>query len=324
MLNQPVPADSKRRRVLILKLGYTETLDHDPGGIVSLGDVLRSTVMLHAFPPTDYHVTWVVDARAAPLLKGNPYIARLLTINAFTPHQLMTERYDIVVNLEKDIGVCAVADRIPAWRRYGFRYDPESATACAYDHADVAVSMSEDIAYKRSQAKSWSEILYNMLGLKYAGQGYLLGYQPRSTVIHDIGFNHLIGAKYPLKRWPEAHWQQLHQALAENFSVSWQQGENNIEDYIEWLNSCRLIITNDSLGLHIALALGKPVVALFGPTIATEINGPNIVKLKPAVDWPCIPCLEKRCHQAVLCMNYIPVASVQAAVEQLLASATLP
>jgi heptosyltransferase-2 len=59
--------------------------------------------------------------------------------------------------------------------------------------------------------------------------------------------------------------------VADGFSVDWQQGLNNLYDYIDWINSCKKLVTNDSLGLHIALALGKPVVALFGPTNAKEV-----------------------------------------------------
>src|SRR5204863_481959 len=67
-----------RKRVLIIKPGYSETLDADASGIVSLGDILRTTVVLHLFPPERYHVTWLVDPKGVPLLHGNPFIHRLL------------------------------------------------------------------------------------------------------------------------------------------------------------------------------------------------------------------------------------------------------
>jgi heptosyltransferase-2 len=143
-------------------------------------------------------------------------------------------------------------------------------------------------------------------------------------VLHDVGLNHLIGRKFPLKRWPEEFWQELHDKLTENNkTVSWQQGTNDIEDYIEWLHSCRIIVTNDSLGLHIALALGKPVVALFGPTIASEVDAENLVRITPPLDWSCIPCLESKCHQSIPCMNHISSEFVSENVLSLL-TATQP
>ncbi len=308
--------DDKRKRVLIIKPGYSETLDPDDSGVVSLGDILRTTVILHLFPSDQYHVTWLTDKKGIPLLKGNPHIHRLLSVNPFTPHLLLSEWFDIVVNFEKEPGICAVSDRIPAWRRYGFRLDPKTHSAVAYDHSDEALSFTTDSGAKRRKAKSWSEILYEMLGHKYAGQSYLLGYRPRAEVRFEVGLNHLIGKKFPLKRWPEAHWQQLHDRLSPQYSVCWQQSDNDIEGYIEWIASCRMLVTNDSLGLHIALALGMPVIALFGPTISTEVAGKNLIRITPPLDWDCIPCMKESCHEAQPCMTHISVESVYQTILQ--------
>lgn len=318
-MHTPHPASGDSlKHVLIIKPGYSETLDQDSSGVVSLGDILRTTVILHLFPSDQYHVTWLVDQKGIPLLKGNPHIHRLLTINAFTPHLLLSEWFDIVINFEKEPGICAVSDRIPAWRRYGFRLDPQTHSAVAYDHSDEALSFTIDSSAKRKKAKSWSDILYEMLGHKYTGQSYLLGCNPQVDIRYDVGLNHLIGKKFPLKRWPEAQWQNLYDELSPQYSVGWQQGDNDIDDYIEWIASCRVLVTNDSLGLHIALALGKPVVALFGPTIATEVEGERLIKIMPPLDWDCIPCLESFCPKAEPCIAHISVESVQKAISDLL------
>ncbi len=63
-------------KVLIVKLGYSETLDPEISRVSSLGDVLRTTVILHHFQ--DSHITWLVDEKALPLLEGNPFIDRTL------------------------------------------------------------------------------------------------------------------------------------------------------------------------------------------------------------------------------------------------------
>lgn len=312
-------AGNNIKRILIIKTGYSETLDPDDSGIVSLGDILRTTVILHLFPSDQYHVTWLVDQKGIPLLKGNPQIHRLLSVNHFTPHLLLSEWFDIVINFEKEPGICAVSDRIPAWRRYGFRLNPQTHSAVAYDHSVEALSFTTDSSAKRNKAKSWSNILYEMLGHKYTGQPYSLGYQPQSEIQYDVGLNHLTGKKFPLKRWPEAQWNELHDKLATQHSVCWQQGNNDIEDYIEWIASCRVLVTNDSLGLHIAIALGKPVVALFGPTIATEVEGDNLVKISPPLDWDCVPCMKATCSKPEPCMSHITVESVHNALLNLLA-----
>lgn len=46
---------------------------------------------------------------------------------------------------------------------------------------------------------------------------------------------------------------------------------DNIYHYIDWLNKCRIIVSNDSLGLHLVLALKKKVLGLFCPTSDKEV-----------------------------------------------------
>ncbi|HCJ65939.1 MAG TPA: glycosyl transferase, partial [Elusimicrobia bacterium] len=63
-------------KVLIIKLGYSETLDKEISVTSSLGDVLRTTIILNYFK--NDVVTWLVDEKAYPLLEGNPYVKRIL------------------------------------------------------------------------------------------------------------------------------------------------------------------------------------------------------------------------------------------------------
>jgi len=315
----PLSSVRERKKVLIINPGYRETLAPDSGDVVSLGDILRSTVILHLYPSDRYHVTWLVDPAGAGLLEGNKQIARILKVGPFSGFQLTSERFDVVINLESDPGVCAMAGNIDARHHYGFRFDPLTGEAEAYDKAEEALSMSRDMEYKRRQQKSWSEMLFNILGQNYRDEPLILGYKPATSEIYDVGLNHKVGSKFPLKRWPMENWKGLADRLEPEHSVSWQQSANDIAGYIEWVNSCRVVVTNDSLGLHIALALGKRVVALFGPTIASEFSDQeNLVKLGPGLDWDCIPCLESKCEMSPHCMSYISLDAVtEASLEHL-------
>ncbi len=53
-------------KILIIKLGYSETIDIEISRSTSLGDVLRTSVILYPFAGD--HVTWLVDEAAYPLL----------------------------------------------------------------------------------------------------------------------------------------------------------------------------------------------------------------------------------------------------------------
>jgi heptosyltransferase-2 len=192
-----------------------------------------------------------------------------MIVTPFTASHLLHEAFDIVVNLERDPSLCSIIDRVPARRHYGFRYKRQNIVA--YDHAERAIEIISSSDAKRDKTQSWAELLYEMLGKKYEGQPSILGYKPKAAAVYDVGLNHLAGEKFPLKRWPKEKWNVLAGQLRASRSVSWQEGANNLHDYMEWIASCKQIVTNDSLGLHIALALERKVVAMFGPTPASEV-----------------------------------------------------
>jgi heptosyltransferase-2 len=295
---------SKRKKVLIVKLGYSETLDKDVSRTTSLGDVLRTTVVLHHFK--DDQVTWLVDEKAYPLLDGNPYIHRILNYDLSSVLQLQNERFDTVINFEKVPGLCALADSIRAWRRYGFRFDAETGEALAYDGCEQVFSLIRDPQKKRTHTTSWQQILMEMIGSRWKGQEYILGYRPRSKAVYDVGMNHMVGSKWPTKTWPEPYWKELARRVEEEgHSVSWQQGLADIYQYADWVNSCRALVTCDSLGLHIALALKKQVVVLYGPTNSNETylydRGVGIFPK----GYDCLPCFSGVCDQEVHCMKTV-------------------
>ena len=251
-------------KVLILKTGHSETLDPEISQSASLGDVLRSTVILHPFQ--NEHITWVTDKTAYPLLHGIPCISRLLNWDFDTALQLLFEKYDIVVNLEKSPGVCALASRIDAWQKYGFRFDDINGEARGYKESLGAFSTYIDSDAKKQSDRPWQDVLYEMIGMKWTEERYLMGITPTSEMVKGkIGLNYKIGAKFPEKAWP--YFDELYDAVPK---ADYQQGDN-LQDYVNWINSCEVIVTNDSLGLHLAIVLRRKFVALFGPTSHHEV-----------------------------------------------------
>lgn len=284
----------KKYKILIIKVGHSETLDAEISNRTSFGDVLRSTVILNLFK--DDHVTWLVDSKAYPILKNNPYIDRILNYDLSSVLQLQSEHFDTVINMEKVPGLSALADRITAWRRYGFRFDVKKGEAEAYEGSQGILEICKNRKKKRSRRGFWQSGLFEILGKKWRQEEYVFGYKPTSKEKFDIGFNHEVGNKWGLKAWPKENWQELEKLIGNEFSVSWQQGKNDMEAYFDWINSCRVLVTNDSFGMHIAIALKKKLLALFGPTNYREVYlyGRG-VKLMPSVSCPEFPCQRKKC-----------------------------
>ncbi len=307
----------EKEKILIIKTGYTEILDGDQNGrIISLGDVLRTTPLLHKYK--DKHVTWVTSEESMPLLKNNPYIARLLSFDLLTILQLESEEFDKIINLEKVPGICALSDKIRARRsRYGFTFNTQTGEAEALDRAYEVLAVSFNPKYKKENKRTVQELLFEMVGETFNGEEYILGYKSKTKEIYDLGFNTEVGSKWPSKKWPIENWDKLEDLLKNDYSISRQEKQGDrirkdLEGYMDWINSCRILVTNDSLGLHIALALKKNIVALLGPTSTKEVYSYNKIKiLIPEGDLNCLPCFSPSCLKyEKSCMNRIYPESV--------------
>jgi len=308
---------SRQHTVLIIKPGYSETFVPHVRAVCSLGDVLRTTPILHLFK--DHHVTWLTDEAAVPLLQGNPHINRLVTFGDLEVLGIEGERFDKVINLEKVPEICGMADRIQALNRYGFTLDPKTgeAEACEEAYESLVVRTHDDA---QRLTRPWIELVYEMLGETWQGERYLLGYRPKTSECHDIGFNTHVGTLCPLKAWPEDCWDELNSRISGKHSVSRQQCLRDLDGYMDWINTCRLLVTNDSLGLHLGLALGKQVLALFGPTSSSDLSAwDNLHIISSPTPCECRPCYATSCVQGETCMRGITPDVVLEAVERILA-----
>jgi heptosyltransferase-2 len=97
-------------------------------------------------------------------------------------------------------------------------------------------------------------------------------------------------------------------------------GKTAIADLPALLSQCHLFIGNDSGAMHVASAVGVPIVAVFGPTDpdGTSPVTPrcSIIQQKPY----CSPCLLRRCPTDHRCMTAITADMVEAAARPWLSS----
>ncbi len=94
---------------------------------------------------------------------------------------------------------------------------------------------------------------------------------------------------------------------------------NSIREFSGIVGNCDLIVTGDTLALHIAVGLRVPVVVILGPTCHQEIElygrGAKIIS-----DFECSPCYLSVCPKEVTCMDAAPAGLVFDAVARLAAS----
>ncbi len=187
--------------------------------------------------------------------------------------------------------------------------------------------------YLSENEKKWANSKVKELGIKSS--------QP------VIGLNTGASARWPHKKWTEEGFISIINMLSEdksNFSeepaiiLFGGQEEverntrivkavgNNVIDlgtdlslrqFFSMINECELIVTGDTLGLHVAAALDKKIVAIFGPTSAPEIElyGRGI---KHVSDAPCIGMYKTICDVTPTCMERITPEQIYASIVKLM------
>jgi heptosyltransferase II len=293
------------KKVLIIKLGYFETLMAFQNLGVSLGDVLRTTFILNYFK--DYDVSWLVDYKAVPLLEGNNYINEILIYKPETIDKIKKEKFDIIINFEKKNEICVLIDSLTSKKYFGFtKKDIVFTNIENIAGYKKFIKISQNIKEKRKNKCCWQDLLAKSIDKKWNFETYVLGYKPKSEIIYDIGFNWTTSSNWDNKSWAIKNWRNLEELLKDKYCISWQKGMNDLYSYMEWINSCKLIVTADTLGLHLALAMNKRVVALFGPTVSEEIYLYGLgSSIKPEINLDCMPCISFECSKKKFCMNYI-------------------
>lgn len=305
-----------RMNVLIIKTGLTETFDRVNAhqGVVSLGDVLRSTVILHTLK--EHSVSWLTHSSAFLLLDGIPGIKVL--------HQDLStvslNEYDLIINLERDEVILRAIQLIPPQKIVGFR----GMNGQLWFHkTQKAVVLEEWLAQPEVKLKNWSEKLYLVLGHEWKGENYYISKTRLNRSQEnrfDIGLNWQVGVKWPTKSWPQENWKLLSAQFSSLHSVSWQEGFDDLAQYMNWINSVQVLVTHDSLGLHIARALDKQILALFGPTSSREIHlGQGIaLSVSERTAFACPPCYKDECHNIIHCMKSLSVDEVVNSLRNLL------
>jgi heptosyltransferase II len=251
---------TRMQKTLILKLG-------------ALGDVLRTTPLLHVLPRG---VIWVTSTKAAPLLEQNPLIERLCLFENLDA-SLIEEPFDLVINLEDEIAVSRLATQISASRRLGPRMSENGITYDEDSRPWFDMSLSSRFGkekadqLKRENRKSYQDLIFAMISKKFEGQEYILQ-TPNGvkTVPALIGIEQRVGDVWPMKQWNKFD-SLAHELEHRGFSLKFFEQRLRLQQYVEDIQECEVVVSGDTLAMHIAIALKKKAVAIFTCTSPQEI-----------------------------------------------------
>lgn len=331
-------------RILIIKLA-------------ALGDVLRTTAILGplqaAFDPCQ--ITWVTDSGALPLLSCADGIDRLMGFGFEAVHCLLAERFDLAICLDKEPRALALINRATAGKKLGFGISRWGTPLPLNREAEYAfrLGLDDDLKFFQNQL-TYQQIACQALGLGEPKEGYR--FQPPQSAIafadeflaakgldpaRTVGLNTGAGEIFAHKAWlPErfaalADWlsgqgysplllggpaeRELNQTIAGlcNRPVADSQGEHDLVQFAGLAGRLRMLITSDSLAMHLSLAQQVPTVVLFGSTCPQEImlTAPGAL-IRAGLD--CQPCYRKSCDIPEHCMKSLKLDTVQAEVQRVL------
>jgi heptosyltransferase-2 len=160
-----------------------------------------------------------------------------------------------------------------------------------------------------------------------------------------IGLNTGAGGRWPLKQWREDGYLEFITRLGRDRELQFlllggpserernerlkaaspvkllDSGCNNeVRHFAAIVSHCDVVVTGDTLAMHLSLALERRTVVVFGPTSAPEIELYGLGE-KVVPDMTCLSCYKTSCDFVPNCMDLISTDMVEGAVVRQLAIA---
>ncbi|MGB2716430.1 MAG: glycosyltransferase family 9 protein [Vicinamibacterales bacterium] len=299
-------------------------------------------------------ITWLTRRESKPLLEQNPYVTEILTYGEDALVQLQARKFDRLINLDAGRTSAALATAANAARKDGFVLDARGFVQPTNDAARRWLELGVFDDLKRQNTRTYQDLMVEIVGLSGRPHHYIfeLGEDERARGRQHlerlgvdftrpiIGLNTGAGRRWELKQWredgyldlierlgrgganqfvllggPEEH--QRHLRLQTRSTVPLIDGgcDNPVRHFASLVAACSLVVTGDTLAMHLALALRRRTIVLFGPTSSAEIELYGLgEKVVPRMD--CLVCYKQACDFVPNCMDLITTDMVESAVKR--------
>ncbi len=317
--------------ILIIKLG-------------ALGDVINTlplVVNLKTYLKARIH--WLVEPLSYSLISDHPYVDRAILFdkhrwtrdfNTILRH-LRAKKYDITLDLQRILKSGFFSMLVKSKRRIGF--DRKRCKEMNWILPFERIPESDSGAHMVHQYLEFADYL----GIPNSDVRWelpLSDIRPFGLPENYIVLN--VGATKPANRWTPEGFASLANSIQQRFhlpsvltggledtvmtknimnlfdkDVVNLVGKTSLKELMMILNGARVVVSCDTGPMHLAVALGRDVVALFGPSDPRR-TGPfrGQVLQKPLY---CSPCNLKRCKDPV-CMTTITPEEVMERIENVL------
>lgn len=295
-------------------------------------------------------IYWITLKIAAGLLENNPYIDRVLVYDFESLAILNSLEFDLVMNVDKSMRSGALAMQINAKERLGFGINSNGQIIPLNKGAEYnyRLGMDDHLKFKTNQ-RLGQDYLAETFDLDYKRDDYVFNFtESELRFIEEykkeigisendqvIGFNTGCSLLFPNKKMTiEQHValiekflsldcfkimllggpedEERNKVIAENFhgQVINTPTHGGVRKGACYESIPQLVITGDSFGMHLAIALKKYVIAWFGLSCWSEIDlYDRGVKLFPE-NLFCAPCWKKVCPYNLECIQMIDLERI--------------
>lgn len=331
---------TQRENILIIKLD-------------AMGDVLRTASLLPAMISRwpGIRITWITRLEAVPLLQNNPYIAEIIPYGVESLLHLSTRRFDTVINLDASKISSGMATLANAREKIGFLLHEQGYVHATNAESETWLKMGIFDDLKKANTRSYQDIMCAILDIPSNEVHYELHLREDELLRARehlfsigvdltrpiIGIHTGGGGRWGLKQWSESKFttliaelqgrgiqivifggpleRELNQRIADSVQNKlFDAGcDNEVRHFAALLKCCSVVLSGDTLAMHISLSMGCRTVVLFGPTSSAEIALFGLgEKITPAMD--CLCCYKQKCDFSPNCMDMISVADVKDAI----------
>lgn len=230
-----------------------------------------------------WRVHWAVEPRWAALLEGNPFVDRLVPIRRdglagfrSSWRDLRAERYDFAVDFQGLLKSALTATFARPHRIFGFHQSQIRERAAGLFYSSKALSAAAhvvdrnlDLAASAGATAAWKKF--------HLPAGAPEGMLPAGDFVLASPF-----AGWRSKQWPMEHYLELNDRLRRELGIplvlngppgTGLEHVSGLPGLIWATRRAAAVIGVDSGPLHLAAAIDKPGVAIFGPTDPAR-NGP--------------------------------------------------
>jgi ADP-heptose:LPS heptosyltransferase len=294
------------------------------------------------------HISWLVDEESIELLLHNPYLDRIISFRPEDILAFLVEKFDVLISLDKESPSTSLATKIFCPQKFGFGMNEYGNLTIFNKASEYAYRLGVDDDLKFSQnKKTYQEIIYEIAEIENKNDEYVFSLKEedqkkakeffkKNKISKNklaIGLNTGAGTKFETKQWPKERYLELIDHLStqlkanvfllggpreKKFNQSLEKksrhgvyntgSENSLLEFAGFISLLDVVVSSDTLGMHLAIGLGKKVIALFGPTCPQEIDlyGKGTKLFAGA---SCAPCYKQSCSD-MRCMKDITAKQV--------------